>query len=308
MDNKKNKNLMNKKKFRPTEEIEEQKEETNFYKDEDIQEINIKEEENEELKQINKINKNIDNINWINKTRTLIVSSRGITHQERHLMNDLLSLIPNAKKEFKIEKNTAREELVEICYNHSCKYCLYFEHRKREFILWLFKSPEGPLIKFKINNIHVLNEIKLMGNCIKYSRPLLSFDKSFQKEPYLQLIKEMLIQTFNSPKGHPKTRPFYDHIISFCCINDNIFFRNFQILNDIKEKFKNEDSEDKLNLLEIGPRFTLEIIRIFNNALGGKTLYLNKNYISPRRMIKNKIDNYKKRKLKEEEKNRQLNQ
>ena len=267
--------------------------ETNFYKDENINE--------DEEKPIIQINQNNNNLNWINKTRTLIVASRGITHQERHLINDLVSLIPNAKKEYKIEKDIAREQLVEICYNHSCKYCLYFEHRKHELVLWLFKSTEGPLIKFKINNIHVLNEIKLMGNCIKYSRPLLSFDKNFQKLPYLKLIMEMLIQAFNSPKGHPKTRPFYDHILSFSFIDNNIFFRNYQILNEIKEKYKNEDSEEKINLLEIGPRFTMEIIRIFNNALGGKTLYLNKNYISPKRILKNKIDNYKKRKLKNEE-------
>ena len=272
--------------------------ETNFYKDEDFQNLDINEDEE---KPIIQNNQNNNNLNWINKTRTLIIASRGISHQERHLINDLVSLIPNAKKEYKIEKDIAREQLIEICYNHSCKYCLYFEHRKRELVLWLFKSSEGPLIKFKINNIHVLNEIKLMGNCIKYSRPLLSFDKNFQKQPYLKLIMEMLIQAFNSPKGHPKTRPFYDHIISFSVINNNIFFRNYQILNEIKEKYKNEDSEDKINLLEIGPRFTMEIIRIFNNALGGKTLYLNKYYISPKRKLKNKIDNYKKRKLKNDE-------
>ena len=272
--------------------------ETNFYKDEDFQNLDINEDEE---KPIIQNNQNNNNLNWINKTRTLIIASRGISHQERHLINDLVSLIPNAKKEYKIEKDIAREQLIEICYNHSCKYCLYFEHRKRELVLWLFKSSEGPLIKFKINNIHVLNEIKLMGNCIKYSRPLLSFDKNFQKQPYLKLIMEMLIQAFNSPKGHPKTRPFYDHILSFSVINNNIFFRNYQILNEIKEKYKNEDSEDKINLLEIGPRFTMEIIRIFNNALGGKTLYLNKYYISPKRKLKNKIDNYKKRKLKNDE-------
>ena len=272
--------------------------ETNFYKDEEFQNLDINEDEENPIIQNNQNN---NNLNWINKTRTLIIASRGINHQERHLINDLVSLIPNAKKEYKIEKDIAREQLIEICYNHSCKYCLYFEHRKRELVLWLFKSTEGPLIKFKITNIHVLNEIKLMGNCIKYSRPLLSFDKNFQKQPYLKLIMEMLIQAFNSPKGHPKTRPFYDHILSFSVINNNIFFRNYQILNEIKEKYKNEDSEDKINLLEIGPRFTMEIIRIFNNALGGKTLYLNKYYISPKRKLKNKIDNYKKRKLKNDE-------
>ena len=131
--------------------------ETNFYKDEDFQNLDINEDEE---KPIIQNNQNNNNLNWINKTRTLIIASRGISHQERHLINDLVSLITNTKKEYKIEKDIAREQLIEICYNHSCKYCLYFEHRKRELVLLLFKSTEGPLIKFKITNIHVLNEIK----------------------------------------------------------------------------------------------------------------------------------------------------
>ena len=67
---------------------------------------------------------------------------------------------------------------------------------------------------------------------------------------------------------------------------------------EIKEKFTNADAEDKINLLEIGPRFSLTLIRIFDGALGGKTLYLNKGYISPGVILKRKVDNYKKRKLK----------
>lgn len=207
-------------------------------------------------------------------------------------------MIPNAKKECKIEKEIAREELTEICFNHSCKYSLYFEHRKRELVLWMFKAPEGPCAKFQVRNIHALNEIKLMGNCIKYSRPLLSFDKSFDEQPHLKLLKEMFIQTFGSPRGHPKTKPFYDHVICFYNVGNQIFFRNYQILNEIKEKFTNADAEDKINLLEIGPRFSLTLIRIFDGALGGKTLYLNKGYISPGVILKRKVDNYKKRKLK----------
>ncbi len=297
MDDKKNNkknNLLNKKLNRKE---NEDNIETNFYKDEEFQNLDINEDEENPIIQNNQNN---NNLNWINKTRTLIIASRGISHQERHLINDLVSLIPNAKKEYKIEKDIAREQLIEICYNHSCKYCLYFEHRKRELVLWLFKSTEGPLIKFKITNIHVLNEIKLMGNCIKYSRPLLSFDKNFQKQPYLKLIMEMLIQAFNSPKGHPKTRPFYDHILSFSVINNNIFFRNYQILNEIKEKFTNQDQESKIQLLEIGPRFSLKLIRIFADSLGGKTLYLNKDYVAPGVIIKRKADNFKKRQIKEQ--------
>jgi len=321
---KKDKKLINKKKTRSEKspikkpQKENKLKETAFYKEDNIDidtEIKndekelglIEENENEKdnkttannikEKLISSTNTNKD---WVNKTRTLIVASRGISHQERHLVNDLINLIPNSKKECKIERDIASEELNNICYMHSCKFCIYFEHRKRELVMWLFKSPSGPLVKFAVTNIHALNEIKLMGNCIKYSRPLLSFDKSFDEQEHLKLIKEMLIQTFNSPRGHPKTKPFYDHQICFYNIDNQIFIRVYQILNEIKEKFTNADQEEKIQLLEIGPRFSMKLIRIFSDSLGGKTLYLNKNYIAPGIIIKRKADNFKKRQIKEQ--------
>ena len=316
---KKEKNFLNKKKVKPEKtssakekEKENKIKETAFYKEDNIdiegeikneeKELGLQEEEKQDINEIREkiITSSNTNKNWINKTRTLIVASRGVSHQERHLVNDLINLIPNSKKECKIERDIASEELNNICYMHSCKFCIYFEHRKRELVMWLFKSPGGPLAKFAVTNIHALNEIKLMGNCIKYSRPLLSFDKSFEEHEHLKLIKEMLIQTFNSPKGHPKTKPFYDHQICFYNINDQIFIRVYQILNEIKEKFTNADQEDKIQLLEIGPRFSLKLIRIFSDSLGGKTLYLNKNYIAPGVLIKRKADNFKKRQIKEQ--------
>jgi ribosome biogenesis protein BRX1 len=313
---KKEKKFLNKKKKKALEKEDKEKKEekkikeTEFYKEDNIdidseikneeKQLGLEEEEKKENIREKVISSSNTNKNWINKTRTLIVASRGVSHQERHLVNDLINLIPNSKKECKIERDIASEELNNICYMHSCKFCIYFEHRKRELVMWLFKSPGGPLAKFAVTNIHALNEIKLMGNCIKYSRPLLSFDKSFDEQEHLKLIKEMFIQTFNSPKGHPKTRPFYDHQISFYNINNQIFIRVYQILNEIKEKFTNSDQEDKIQLLEIGPRFSLNLIRIFGDSLGGKTLYLNKNYIAPGVLIKRKVDNFKKRKIKEQ--------
>ena len=275
--------------------------ETHFFKDDD--QILI-----DEKKANNIIVKEEHSSQWINKNRIMIIASRGVSHQERHLVNNLLNLIPNAKKECKIEKDIAKEELSNICYMHNCKYCLYFEHRKRELVLWMFKSPEGPCIKFSVENIRSMDEIKLLGNCIKFSRPLLSFDESFNKEPYLLLIKEIFCQCFNSPKGHPKTKPFYDHQICFYQINNKIFFRCYQILNELKEKFTNEDQEDKIQLLEIGPRFSLTLIRIFSDALGGKTLYKNLSYFSPGILLKKKAFNFKNRKMKENEVKRKLNE
>lgn len=55
------------------------------------------------------------------------------------------------------------------------------------------KSPSGPSIKFEIKDIHTTQELKLQGNCLMYSRPLLSFDKSFDEKPHLKLIKEMFV-------------------------------------------------------------------------------------------------------------------
>ena len=310
-ENKNPKKFLNKKKSHPEKEKEKEKsspklKETEFYKDDNI-ETEIKEEEKElgleEIKDkmiSSNLSNETKNKNWINKTRILIVASRGVSHQERHLVNDLISLIPNSKKECKIERDIASEELNNICYMHSCKFCIYFEHRKRELVMWIFRSPGGPLAKFSVTNIHALNEIKLIGNCIKYSRPLLSFDKSFEESPHLLLLKELFTQCFNSPRGHPKTRPFYDHQICFYNINNQIFIRVYQILNEIKEKFTNQDQESKIQLLEIGPRFSLKLIRIFADSLGGKTLYLNKDYVAPGVIIKRKADNFKKRQMKEQ--------
>jgi len=267
--------------------IETKVEKTEFYKDDDI--------ENNEPNTIIQDKKS----KWINRQRTMVLSSRKVTHQERHLMKDIIDLLPHAKKECKIEKNVAKDELTEVCSNHNCNNCLYFEHRKREFILWIFKNPEGPSIKFQINNIYTLKEIRLTGNCLKYSRPLLSFDASFEVFPHLKVVKELLISTFNTPNNHPKSKPFYDHVLSFFNVNNTIFFRNYQILNELSKKFCNDDDISKLQLVEIGPRFSMTIIRIFDGSLGGKTLFSNPFYISPAAIRKKNYNSFMERKNKQ---------
>ena len=53
--------------------------------------------------------------------------------------------------------------------------------------MWISKSPNGPSFKFMVENIHTYDELKLTGNCLKYSRPLISFDGHFDdpKKPWL---------------------------------------------------------------------------------------------------------------------------
>jgi ribosome biogenesis protein BRX1 len=73
-------------------------------------------------------------------------------------------------------------------------------------------------------------ELKMTGNCLRASRPLLSFDKSFGGEAHLQLLKELLVQIFGVPANHPKSQPFFDHVFTFCVVDGKIWFRNYQIV------------------------------------------------------------------------------
>ena len=147
--------------------------------------------------------------------------------------------------------------------------------------MWVSKSPNGPAIKFLVEKITSLAELKLSGNNLKYGRPLVSFDKYFDELPHLKLAKEMLSHVFNTPKNHPKSKPFVDHVIAFHWYDGAIFFRHYQVLNQNEQQFTRDDDIDKLILIEIGPRFSLVPIKAFEGSMGGETLWQNAAYIAP---------------------------
>jgi ribosome biogenesis protein BRX1 len=73
----------------------------------------------------------------------------------------------------------------------------------------------GPSVKFHITNIHTMDELKMTGNCMKGSRPVLSFDTSFDTIDHLKLIKHLFVDVFGTPRGHPKSKPFVDRVMGF---------------------------------------------------------------------------------------------
>lgn len=112
--------------------------------------------------------------------------------------------------------------------------------------------------------------MKLTGNCLKGSRPLLAFSDTFESEPHWKLMKELLSQSFGSPMGHPHVKPFVDHVLSFMILDNRIWFRNYQInFNQVEGGGKGE-----MILVEIGPRFVLNPIKIFAGSFGGKRVSL----------------------------------
>jgi len=211
----------------------------------------------------------------------MIVGSRGIGAREKHIIMDLQSLLPHYKTEAKIDKMDIQERVRDTCKMNSCQNLLFFEQRKqgKHLYLWMGKSPKGPSAKFTVENTHTTRELKMIGNCLRYSRPLLSFDKAFDTEPQLKVMKEIFIDTFNAPRNHPKTKPFVDHVFNFTWANDRIWFRNYQIF---REEGVTNKASSEYELIEIGPRFSLCPIKIFTGFLGGEVMYANPNYVAPR--------------------------
>ncbi|KAJ8323324.1 hypothetical protein BDV3_004257 [Batrachochytrium dendrobatidis] len=220
------------------------------------------------------------------KQRVLLIASRGITYRYRHLMNEMHTLLPHSKKDAKLDSKSHLEDLNELAELNNCNNCLYFEVRKhQDMYLWMSKTPNGPSVKFMVRNVHTMDELKMTGNCLKGSRPVLSFDKTFDLEPHLQLLKEMFTQTFAVPRTSRKIKPFIDHIMSFSILDNKIWLRNFQIIEKIPEKGLSKEPE--ISLVEIGPRCVLDIIRIFDGSFGGSTLYENTLFVSPNELRRN---------------------
>ncbi|CAA0813281.1 Ribosomal RNA processing Brix domain protein [Striga hermonthica] len=191
-------------------------------------------------------------VNFRNKEKVLVTCSRRISYRYRHLMLNLVELLPHSKKDNKVEskesKGAALNELVEL---KSCSSCLFFECRKgKDLYLWMAKCPNGPSVKFLVNAVHTMEELKLTGNHLKGSRPLLTFSSNFDKSPHWQLLKEMISQQIS------------------CSHSGGA------------QKLDRGDLE-KMTLIEVGPRFCLNPIKIFGGSFGGPTLYENPFYVSP---------------------------
>lgn len=209
-------------------------------------------------------------VRWINKQRVLVFATRGISYRHRHLMDDIKTLMPHHKPESKMERTKNLQVITEMCKMKNCNKSILFEgRRKRDLYMWLGNVPSGPSAKFLVENIYTMAELKMTGNCLRGSRPLLSFDEHFSTKAHYSLLKELLTQIFGVPNHHPKSQPFFDHVYTFTVLDNRIWFRNFQILT--------EDG----GLAEIGPRFVLNPVKIFAGSFSGNTLWDNPNYISP---------------------------
>jgi ribosome biogenesis protein BRX1 len=144
-----------------------------------------------------------------------------------------------------------------------------------------------------------MSELHFPGNCLRGSRPILSFDATFNTQPHLLVIKELLTHIFGVPSGARKSKPFIDHVMGFTLADGKIWIRVFQI-NETElsktdtattdpetdaptkgKKIKPSRAETKISLTEIGPRFVLTPIVVLESSFGGPVIYENKEFVSP---------------------------
>lgn len=199
------------------------------------------------------------------KTRVLVLCSRGVNHQDRHLMLDMRKVIPHSKKDCKFDKKDSLTALNEVSSLASCDKCLYFENRKGKILLmWASNIEGGPSAKFHVTGVHTMADLKFIGNCLLGSRPVLSFDQNFEKMSHLSMIKDLFVQIFNVPYKHSKSQPFVDHVITFTYLDGRIWFRMYQILD-----------QKTITLAEIGPRMVLMPLVILSSSFHGKKIWSN---------------------------------
>jgi len=223
---------------------------------------------------------------YTNKQRVMVLCSRGVGTRHRHLMEDMRALLPHHRREVKHDSKRDLHELNELCDLKSCNGCLFFEVRKKkDLYLWAARTPNGPSLKFLVSNVHTMDELRLTGNCLLGSRPVLSFTDDFSEAPHLQLVKEVLALTFGTPRGHPKSKPFVDRVMQFSFLDGRVWVRNYQISDstvDAREVKKAAKlGEETTRLVEIGPRFVLTLIKVFEGGFTGRPLYENALYQSP---------------------------
>ena len=95
------------------------------------------------------------------KERVLVLCTRGTAARYRHLMLDLVQLLPHCKKESKLDVKRDFKIVADIAEIKSCTSAILFECRKfKDLYIWMSKTPNGPSIKFAAQN-----------SCISFTDP-----------------------------------------------------------------------------------------------------------------------------------------
>ena len=197
--------------------------------------------------------------------RTLVLGTRGIKARHRHLLRDLLQLLPHGKLGSKLATDDGLGGVLELCEDGECGAALLLDARDpRRLYMWAANCPDGPSAMFQVANIHTVAELKLEARRVSGARNVLVFDRSFETTAERRVLKALLTRAFAVPRDQAAAaeQPAR-HSISFSWLDGRIWMRVYRIETNVV---------GALDVAEIGPRLVLLPTRIIASGFGGAIL------------------------------------
>lgn len=199
----------------------------------------------------------------------LVLGTRGIKARHRHLLRDLLQLLPHGKLGSKLSTEEGLKRVLRLCEDSRCGSALLLDVRDpRRLYMWAATCPDGPSAMFQVANIHTVSELKLEARRVSGARNVVVFDPSFDSTAELRVLKALLTHTFSVPRDRAAAAAQQEaaarHSVTFSWLDGRIWMRVYRIQTDVA---------GALDVAEIGPRLVLAPVRIIASGFGGAILH-----------------------------------
>lgn len=201
---------------------------------------------------------------------TLVLGTRGLRARHRHLLRDLLRLMPHGKVGSKLSvDDDGLEGVVPLCEDANCDRALLLDARdSRRLYMWVAGCPDGPSAMFRVLNVHTVAELKFDVRSSAGARSLLCFDHGFEECAERRVLKALITQTFGVPRGTRSARggalvERVRHTLSFSWLDGRVWLRVYRM--GIGLNGEND-------LVEIGPRLVLQPVRVIASGFSGAIL------------------------------------
>jgi len=227
------------------------------------------------------------------KSSTLLLLSLKAPCLCRHLLNDIQSLLQETTaRDSKMKSKFSLAEVLEIADMKDAENVLLIETRKREPLpyCWLVtrsgeEGREWDVMKFSITGVFTMQELKMPGNPFSSSQMITVFSEEFERTEGWKRVKRALTRIFNSTeeeRGKGPIEDSVDKVASFFIIEGTVVARFYHVHKRVVEplvqeasgeekengngarkkkeaehRTKEESLQPRLELREVGPRFTL---------------------------------------------------
>ena len=203
---------------------------------------------------------------WGGTSRCLLLGTRGLKARHRHLLRDLLHILPHGQSGPKVGAKQGLSAIAKLCEDTDCTSAVLLDARDTQRLyLWAVGCPNGPSAMFRVLNVHTVAELNLSARRVLQVRNLLSFDSGFEACAERRLLKALLARMFSVPDLEAGCRCALrvKHTLIFSFVDGRIWVRVFR---------NTKDAHGELGVEEIGPRLVLQPVRLIACCFGGAVL------------------------------------